>query len=602
MAAARQMQVQLLKAGGNCRFLARSCLFLSPRAGLSRNKHWTNCMESDVLIYDFQDGCPPQERQHVFQGLMKGHEMFPNKPFSVRLTELERDGQDGLSIINEIRACVEQTQVRWLMLPMCDNKHDVQYYIDMLNSIDPQWLQNHGSLKIIMETPDSLHNLDDILGHHSDIEGIVVGAGDYFRFAQTKEETYSSLLHWDVLNACLRHRRFPIHAPSLKIDQRKFPDFCNDALSSGYKSAIILHPQQVKIANDILSVSKSDADNHRDIAKIWLDRRETGYRRGSGDSFVGPPHAKLSSWLATYDSNITAKSRFFIEEINEDNLHHTRHLLSDLSRSIDITSDDDISGVLKSKENNHGGEGNHLTELIFLAMVTTCHRRHKDILFNLGYANGRFWVPAETIKEADAKHVCTTLVSRRLTSAGNRAIVVYDCEILNGNFEKIYSIQMFLMEIVMPFESFDDVDDLKPSPAEKSKRVYADEASKFKMSSTRDAIHFKSPSSEIHSDFCEYLGLHAPVHHSTDCPPVVPSTLHVTCHNLPFNSIETIVDVNFCAPMEPDRQYSRYIRHIKGKTYISFVTDDGNLLSSVTFSTKEGESLDPNSSLLFEKR
>lgn len=45
--------------------LCRTHLFLHPKAGLRRNKFWRQTMDSDVLVMDFQDGCPPEERHHV---------------------------------------------------------------------------------------------------------------------------------------------------------------------------------------------------------------------------------------------------------------------------------------------------------------------------------------------------------------------------------------------------------------------------------------------------------------------------------------------------------------------------------------------------------
>ncbi len=139
--AARQMQVPMLKAGGGYEYIARSHLFLSSRSGLSRNRFWPQTMQADVLVFDFQDGCPPGERGNVFTGLEQGHKVFPNKPFSVRLTEIERNRalDDGNAIENEIRACLAQKQVRWLMLPMCDTKDDIKFYIDIVNKFDKDW-------------------------------------------------------------------------------------------------------------------------------------------------------------------------------------------------------------------------------------------------------------------------------------------------------------------------------------------------------------------------------------------------------------------------------------------------------------------------------
>ena len=162
-------------------------------------------MKSDVLIFDFQDGCPPGMRSTVAEGLGMAHITYPNMKFSVRVTELERDEthESGSTILDELSVSMKQKQVYWIILPMCDSGDDVKEYINMINHIDPTWLTQHGGLQIICETPLGLKNLHDTLGSHKEIKGVIAGAGDYFRFAQVKDDLLLPQLRWDVLNACL---------------------------------------------------------------------------------------------------------------------------------------------------------------------------------------------------------------------------------------------------------------------------------------------------------------------------------------------------------------------------------------------------------------
>ena len=62
--AARQMLKSMMDSA-KTKHLARSYLFLNSQAGFKRNSFWRESMESDVLVYDFQDGCPPGERDNV---------------------------------------------------------------------------------------------------------------------------------------------------------------------------------------------------------------------------------------------------------------------------------------------------------------------------------------------------------------------------------------------------------------------------------------------------------------------------------------------------------------------------------------------------------
>ena len=76
---ATNQMLRSLLSSANHLHLARTHLFLSSRGGLSRNQFWPQSMASDVLVYDFQDGCPPGARGNVFTGLQKAHEVYPNK-------------------------------------------------------------------------------------------------------------------------------------------------------------------------------------------------------------------------------------------------------------------------------------------------------------------------------------------------------------------------------------------------------------------------------------------------------------------------------------------------------------------------------------------
>ncbi len=596
------MQTSMLKAGGGSEFLARSHLFLSSRAGLYRNKYWPESMEADVLVFDFQDGCPPGERGNVFKGLQRGHQVFPNKPMSVRLTELERDDDidDGESAIeNEIRACIAQKQVRWLMLPMCDNKDDVQRYIDIVKSIDRNWFKAHGALQILVETPLGLHNLDDILETHPEVQGVIVGAGDFFRFVQGSKDACLPMLRWDILNACLRHQRFPIDAPTFNINLTDvLTQYIKGVKDAGFKSALILHPVQSYETNKLLTETEAAAKDHYKKAREWSSGRETGYKHGTGNEFVGPPHAKLSKWLAHYSANTSTKRTFLIKEVDPEDLKRTRAFLCDLVSEQDAANPS--SHAIKYTPNGDKVQ-EKWTSVIFLAMVTTNHTRHKDILCNLGFTNARYHAASPEnenvvpiVHEKDAKYVAASLVSRRVTSAGDRIIAGYDCEVMNESYVPIFSVRMFLMEKMIPFETFDKLVGFQASPAEMEKRADITKAKKLattaaKQNNDTTIESFKSPGLRLHSEYCKYLGLDAPLHHTTSVPPTVPSTLHLTCHRLPWHGVTKIRDVCYHSPMKPDHPYTRSVSMIENQTYLSLVKDEtnGELMSSVIYEYDE---------------
>ena len=73
---------------------------------------------SDVLVFDFQDGCPPGMKPVVAEGLSMAHITYPNMKLSVRVTELEREEthETGSNILDELAVSMKQKQCYWIML------------------------------------------------------------------------------------------------------------------------------------------------------------------------------------------------------------------------------------------------------------------------------------------------------------------------------------------------------------------------------------------------------------------------------------------------------------------------------------------------------
>ena len=150
------------------------------------------------------------------------------------------------------------------------------------------------------------------------------------------------------------------------------------------------------------------------------------------------------------------------------------------------------------------------------------------------------------------------------------------------------------MEKILPFETFADKVDFKASSAELSKRQDIADAKKIaaKMEQGTEKGEaekevFRSPGLKLHSEYCKYLGLDAPLHHTTNIPPTVPSTLHLTCHRLPWHGVTIIHDVCYHAPMKPHHAYNRSVVLMGEGTskYLSLIKDEssGQVMSSVIY-------------------
>eukprot|EP01083_Nonionella_stella_P042591 114986_1 len=572
---ARQM-LKSMMVSANMKHLARSLLFLHPKAGLRRNKFWKETMDSDVLVFDFQDGCPPEDRHHVMEGLSRAHEIYPNMKLSVRLTELERNitNYAGSTILDELTISMKQRQVYWLMLPMCDDSKDIQEYIDMVNHIDPNWLKYHGALKIICETPLGRRNLDDMLGNHPGIKGVIVGGGDYFRFAQCKDNLFLPQLRYDILNACLCHGRFPIDTPplALGIEDEIAVHHFRSAHDAGFRSGIVLHPMQTKVANDIFSPCPRKVQEYQTAIGPWLEKRQTGYKHNSGDDFVGPPHMKQFHWTLQYHDAIRSKKTTHTQFVDQSIIPQVHSLLSQAA--------------------SHKAE-EFTNILLFLALSTTCHARHEDLLANLGFSNIQL---SQNANIQDATYVSSQIIGRRLTSAG-KVIVTTKVQILNRDHETICELERRLFERKLSFDEY--ANEGIYSHMLSNEYSYTHMTNDMIQNIIDNAelisnIDSTSISVDTHADYCSLLNLDAPLHHTKDELPTIPSTLHIAHHNINNTENEKYIfqNITFHAPLKPNTQYRvkqyRIDKDISekfgldGPGYLSILEDgNGKICSSI---------------------
>ena len=561
--------------------VARSHLFLASGAGLERGRFWAEAMSSDVLVYDFQDGCRPGEEGNVFESIKRSRQVFPGSVCAVRVKELECE-YTGEShepeVLDQIIASLSQPQVRWLQLPMCNTIDDVQQYVDIVNDVDRNWLAEHGQLQIICETPWCQKNLDDVLADHQDVAAVIVGGGDYSRYAQMDLTKMTELLRWDVLNACLRHGRFAIDSPTLGVTTDKSSHF-EEGRAAGMRSSLVLHPSLVENCNATFSPSLDEIQRMLPDIDQWMRTGATGYRRGSGADFIGPPHLKQMVWKAKYSGKICSKPTF-VKKID--------HLLSGLKQSFRFSP----------------SAGSIMDPMLpLLALGASAHPAHHRLIANLGCSECK-WGRGSMDEHGNlrpnlldaAKSVCTNVLHRKMTRAG-KMIVTSEVEILDEKHQPQLSYVRKFLEEPTPYDERDD----NSWSAEASKampmRITASNAIARAGRTVSENV-VTAPNEGMHEQFCALLSYDAPLHHTN--LPTIPSTLHLACHQIYADDRRSsakpihISDVTYHAQLKPNQlcRCTVYRDLDGGKgSYISILRavdeemNDAQILSSLLFDT-----------------
>jgi len=219
--------------------------------------------------------------------------------------------------------------------------------------------------------------------------------------------------------------------------------------------------------------------------------------------------------------------------------------------------------------------------------------------------------PGATISEAEL--ISTSVLDRSLTSKGH-VVATYAVEILDEDKNTLFTMKRRYLE--KPKHFHDSIDregtSVKASEANQHvqfKRDHMDELARCVRKPVWTA-DFTSPSNELHVEFCKLLRLDAPIHHkgtvelAAELPPVIPSTMHLSCHQLPLEDGMVIDNVVFHSPMFSEKRctVAHFIDDGHSERLVSVVTDeDGNILSSVFF-RQESELLGDQRQRAYEVR
>ena len=423
------------------------------------------------------------------------------------------------------------------------------------------------------ETPWGLKNLDSMLGNYREVKGVIAGAGNYFRFAQCENNLWLPQLRWEILNACLRHGVVPIDSPPLAVGikcglaKRQF----ESARDSGLRSGIILHPLHTKLANGVFSPCPIKMEECGKVIRPWLEKRETGYKKNSGDDFIGPPHTKQKHWDLKHHDDIRGKTTVHIQNVDNDVLSRLSSFLSEAQPNTE-----DFTNIL-----------------VMVALPTTCHPRHKDLLANLGFSNVKTSKNDDGSAKSfrDASYVASQIIGRKLTSSG-KLIVTTKVQILNKDHDNLCELERRLMERRLPFESNADEGMycyLNEEERNYKRMTLKDITSMMEQAALIESKPIQSISLKAHFQYCKELHLDAPLHHTEH--PTVPSTLHLSHHALENYTNLTLTNITFHAQMKPDSQhivrvYALLNHEVEdgATTQLSVLNDsDGRIFSSVLF-------------------
>ena len=291
---------------------------------------------------------------------------------------------------------------------------------------------------------------------------------------------------------------------------------------------------------------------------------------------------KQKTWILHYEAEIKAKKIAHTQKVDREQIKGLLALFKPLA---------------KQEPEVWLEKGINTSLLGFLALASSCHPRHQDLLANLGSSNVN---TDYTYSLEDAAYVTQQIVSRKSTSDRSAVIVTYRVEILEKDFKPICTMTKRLMEKPIEFDIHVDEDAAShilslPKPRKDKAEI---ESSIKENGIMVEQERFISPDVDTHFNFCKLLSLDAPLHHTVD-EPTVPSTLHLACHQIDANYSKhdgwscQYSDITYHSQMKPSKAYTRSLYKLNQndkeevQSYLSVIENDNeNFLSTVFYERK----------------
>ena len=250
--------------------------------------------ESDALILDLEDSVPLKDKEKARENIA---EFLKKKRYSqqvyVRVNPIESGMlfEDLNSILYEATDGIMFTKVR--------DEKDIIYFDKLLTQLENDNGFNHGKFKIcpLIETGSAMIKAYDIAIASDRVNALVLGGEDYLTDLDGlhKEHGISLLVPRSLVVMAARTAKIDaIDTPFLDISNTDgFRKEVKLARELGFSGTLIIHPTQIKIANEEFTPTEKEIKEAKRIISAIEESKEKGLGVALLDGkLIGPPMEK----------------------------------------------------------------------------------------------------------------------------------------------------------------------------------------------------------------------------------------------------------------------------------------------------------------------
>lgn len=247
----------------------------------------------DIIVFDLEDSVPAGQskidaRENIARLLKESGEEIQSQVY-VRINDI-----DSNLMFDELEFFVG-TAVDGFMVPKSYRAEDVETVAKMLTTFERRkgWDRPYKLMPLI-ETADSVVNVHEIARASDRVMGLALGSEDLLAAlgAVASPHYYNVIDHarFSMLLACRAAGIIAIDTVYIAVhDFDGFKTVVTKTKEYGLDGVLCLNPQQVQIANDILTPSDEEYDAALAILKVGEDTSDGTPVKMADKKFIGPP-------------------------------------------------------------------------------------------------------------------------------------------------------------------------------------------------------------------------------------------------------------------------------------------------------------------------
>ena len=244
----------------------RSVLFVpANKPGMLHNSY---LFGADAIIYDLEDAISIDQKDAARILLDESFNFF-KKTNIVRIVRI--NPLDSPFFYKDIEV-IKKHDIDYIMLPKAD--------VGSVKALEKEIKDTNIKIISLIESAYSLFDLSNILTTSKLVEGMLFGAEDFsldMQIERTKQSDEILMARQNIALTCKALNKFCIDTPftdvndedALRIDTHK-------VLAYGFNSKSCIHPNQVRIVNEVFTPTKEKIEDSLEIIRLAKEAKENG--------------------------------------------------------------------------------------------------------------------------------------------------------------------------------------------------------------------------------------------------------------------------------------------------------------------------------------